>query len=445
MTSSIRGCAYTAYHAVTSPSDKDEWSTVKRKMQRGGRLLGTTMVVSLLFAALGSASGGVSGAATLSIRHANGTPILIGSEAPLTNPAISFPEVKSGMQAAVASINAAGGVKGHPLQLDFCDTQLTANGELSCARKLIADHVVAVIDATIVEDQSGAEFNLFSSAGIPYFAGEGVSPAELTSPNSYPLASGAPGWFYGTIQVLKKAGATKFGIYAGANIAPEQYAVSQVEAAMTGLGIPASHYVVVYGDPTSDPTLAASAAKVTSGGVNGIIMLPVDPVLMVKALRSTAYKGALSSISSSIEVALPQMGSSANGVLISSQTAFASHNSSSAAAKFRADMKHYVPSGTVDLNSLGAYAAVELFRSVADTSTAKTLTSAAFKTAANKISTPINLGLIGPWAIKGRTPALPGEPRLLNPNIAYGVVKNGQIVPEGSVGFSNPFKTTASS
>ena len=96
MTSSIRDCAYTAYDAVTSPSDKDEWSTVKRKMQRGGRLLGTTMVVSLLFAALGSASGGVSGAATLSIRHANGTPILIGSEAPLTNPAISFPRSQVG-------------------------------------------------------------------------------------------------------------------------------------------------------------------------------------------------------------------------------------------------------------------------------------------------------------------------------------------------------------
>ena len=59
---------------------------------------------------------------------------------------------------------------------------------------------------------------------------------------------------------------------------------------MKGLGIPASNYVVVYGDPTSDPTLAASAAKVTSGGVNGIVMLPVDPTLMVKAIRSTGTR-----------------------------------------------------------------------------------------------------------------------------------------------------------
>ena len=336
-------------------------------MQRGGRFFGATMVIALLFAACGSSSGGSSSATTLSTRgsQASGTPIVIGSEAPLTSPQVSFPEVKSGMQAAVASINASGGVKGHPLKLDFCDTMLTANGELSCARQLIADHVVAVIDATIVEDQSGAEFTLFQQAGIPYFAGEGTSPAELTSPNSYPIASGAPGWFYGTVQALEKAGATKFGIYAGAEIAPEEYAVSQVEAAMKGLGIPASHYVVVYGDPTSDPTLAASAAKVTSGGVNGIVLLPVDPVLMVKAIRSTGYKGALSSISSSIEVALPEMGSSANGLLISSQSAFATQ-STSAVKQFRAAMARYAPSGTVDLNSLGAYAAVELFRSVRD-------------------------------------------------------------------------------
>ena len=137
------------------------------------------------------------------------------------------------------------------------------------------------------------------------------------------------------------------------------------------------------------------------------------------------------------------MGSSANGVLISSQSAFASQNSIQV-AKFRADMRRYVPSGTVDLNSLGAYASVELFSSVAKTSSAKTITSAAFKTAANNISTPITLGLIGPWAIKGRTPALATAPRILNPNIAYGVVKKGKIVPYGTPGFSNPFKTTSS-
>ena len=239
MKRSIRDSAHTACRAVKSLSHSHERSILSRKLHRGGRFLGVTFVVALLFAACSGSSGGSSSATTLSTASkANGTPIVIGSEAPLTSPQISFPEVKSGMQAAVASINASGGIKGHPLQLDFCDTMLTANGELSCARQLVADHVVAVIDATIVEDQSGAEFQLFSQAGIPYFAGEGTSPAELTSPNSYPLASGAPGWFYGTIQVLKKAGATKFGIYAGANIAAEQYAVSQVEAAMKGLGIP---------------------------------------------------------------------------------------------------------------------------------------------------------------------------------------------------------------
>ena len=84
----------------------------------------------------------------------------------------------------------------------------------------------------------GVEFNLFSSAGIPYFAGEGVSPAELTSPNSYPLASGAPVGRRDDPGIEEGWRQQSLGIYAGANIAPEQYAVSQVEAAMMGLESP---------------------------------------------------------------------------------------------------------------------------------------------------------------------------------------------------------------
>ena len=198
-------------------------------------------------------------------------------------------------------------------------------------------------------------------------------------------------------------------IYTAANIAATQYTVAQVQAAFKGLGM-AVPTDVVYGDPISDPTLAASAAKVTAGGVNGIVMLPVDPALMVKALQGAGYQGHLGTISTDIEAALPTMGTLADGILISSQTAFPSETSNAAVKTFLSDMKRYQPGGTVNGNSLGAYAAVELFKTVATTSTAKTLDAATFKAAANKFAPPVSLGLIGPWAIKGRTPQLSAYP-----------------------------------
>jgi hypothetical protein len=73
-----------------------------------------------------------------------------------------------------------------------------------------------------------------------------------------------------------------------------------------------------------------------------------------------------------------------------------------------------------------------------ETSTSSTLNSAAFTDAVSNIATPVNIGLIGPWAIKGRGMALSADPRVLNPNIAIGIVKNGEVVPYQQ-GFSDPF------
>jgi len=369
--------------------------------------------------------------------HVSHKPILIGTEAPLTSPLFSLPENINGMDAAISVINAKGGINGHPLKLVSCDTMLSANGELSCAHTLISDHVVAVVDSTVVIDQSGEEFHLFARAGIPYFAGPGTSAAELTSTNSFPLSSGSVGWFYGPVKALINAGATKFGIMAGVQASVEEYSAAFVLAAFKAYGISSSDVNVVYCDPTSDPTLAACSAKVTANGVNGIFMIPNNPVLMVQALNSSGYTGKLAGVSSTTEAALGYLGSAANGNLVASQTAFATDLSNPAVVSFRANMAKYQPSGKIDGNSLSAYASILLFADVAKTSTAKTLTAATFKKAAQSIRKPIRIGLIGPWATLGVKPVLPQYPRILSPYVQIGSVVNGAFQANGA-GFINP-------
>ena len=72
---------------------------------------------------------------------------MIGAEVPLSNPVFPVPNWQSAVEAAIARVNLSGGLNGHPLKFDFCDSRLAAAQELSCARKLVADHVVAVVDA----------------------------------------------------------------------------------------------------------------------------------------------------------------------------------------------------------------------------------------------------------------------------------------------------------
>jgi branched-chain amino acid transport system substrate-binding protein len=356
--------------------------------------------------------------------------------APLSSPIYSIPQAKATMQAAVDSINAAGGVKGHPLKLDFCDTQFQASLELSCARQLISDHVVAVVDPTIVADQSGAEFKLFKAAGIAFFGGAGTSPTETSDPNSYPLSSGGAGWSWGAIKALKLAGAKRIVIYANAGPVG-QYVASIISQAIKGLGL--ENAGTVLADLQADPTLASSAAKVVATGADGVFAAVSNLALEVEALSQAGYKGRVATTSALTgSEALKTLGPIGNGILVSSQTAFYTDSSDPAVKAFLAAMQKYAPGTPIDSNLPAFYAAVELFAKVMETSTSSTPDSAAFIETLDNLATPIDIGLIGPWAIKGRDAALSEDPRILNPNIALGIVKNGVVIPYQQ-GFSNPF------
>src|SRR5271165_913406 len=259
-----------------------------------------------------SSSGSASGTAS-------GTPIVIGSMAPLSSSVYSVPNFPLAAQAAVDVINAAGGVNGHPLKFDFCDTKLAAAQELSCTRNLISDHVVAAVDPLIVTDQSGSELKLFQQAGIPYFGGQGATPAEMQNPDSYPLTSGAVGWFYGMAKVLKAAGATKVAIYTNAS-SSGPFAAGLVSDALQALGM--TKVGTFTANLQSDPTLASSAAKVVASGANGVALLPQNLPLMVQALNQAGFKGKLATIDVYAQAALIKaMGSLANGILLSALTA----------------------------------------------------------------------------------------------------------------------------
>jgi ABC-type branched-subunit amino acid transport system substrate-binding protein len=404
------------------------------------RLAVAASAAALLTAACSSgsssstASSSVAGTSSSGTGTASGTPILIGGAGPLNNPAYNEPTLPLGLQAAVDSVNAAGGVNGHPLKLDFCNTDYTVNGELACAHQFVSEHVAAAVDPYFLADQSGAEVELLQKAGIPVFGGQGLSPVELNNPDAYPLSSGLPGWTYGAVASLLKSGAKKISILVDTNPG-SQFAATLLQAAAKSAGITAP---IVTGDPNADPTFSAAAAKATANGVDGVALFPspVNVPKMIEALRQTGYQGKISLPTVILpETSIQALGSAGNGVLADSQVTLTTDTADPGVQQYLADMKKY-GSNQVSDASIFAWSAVQVFaKAIAH---ASSFDAPGITAALNALSTPVDINTVAPWRAADVKSPLTSFQRILNPTVTFGVVQNGQLVTEGG-GFVNPF------
>src|SRR5882757_7309616 len=95
------------------------------RIRRPVVLLGAAVVCALAVAACSSSGSGASDAASAGGGGSAST-IVVGGTAPFSSPVYSIPQARATLQAGVDSVNAAGGVSGHRLKLEFCDTQFQA-------------------------------------------------------------------------------------------------------------------------------------------------------------------------------------------------------------------------------------------------------------------------------------------------------------------------------
>jgi len=376
---------------------------------------------------------------TSSDSTATGTPILIGTEMPLTGQLVVQPELKAGMEAAVSAINAAGGIHGHPLKLQVCDTKFETNTELSCMRSLIAAKVSAIVGGTIAADVSGREFELASKAGIPFIGSAGDVPAEFTTPGVFPLSSGSPGWVYGGTKNLTAKGATKIGLLA-LNNAVGNYDVTLANAALASQGIKPTSTALA--DPQADPTFASAAAKAAANGVDGIFLMLAPPLMpkALTALKNAGYNGMTATLSALASPAIIKAaGAAAEGMLVTAQAAFPSDTHNPGITALLADMKKYQPNSDVLEITIQGWSAVKLVEKVLSAipgTDAPTATQ--ILTAFNGITTPIQLDTIGPFGPPPAKPYAPGFDRMYSPTVQNGHIKDGILQPDGK-GFLNAF------
>jgi len=147
-----------------------------RSRSRWSEPLAAVLAIASLAAAAGCGGGGTGGPA----------PIRVGALVPLSGYGLSY--YASAFAAATRSINAHGGIKGRPIQMDICDDHSDPIQAQACARRLVSDGVIAT--AANVSELSMVEGPILDEAGIAQVGSEAISPEDFTLPTAFLLDGG---------------------------------------------------------------------------------------------------------------------------------------------------------------------------------------------------------------------------------------------------------------
>jgi branched-chain amino acid transport system substrate-binding protein len=105
-------------------------------------------------------------------------PILIGVSGPLSGPVAQYGLAwKKGFDLALDEINAAGGIKGRPLQYLFTDTQSDPKQTIATAQKYVADSRIVLATGDFSSTSSMAASAVYQRAGLVQFGFNNSNPA----------------------------------------------------------------------------------------------------------------------------------------------------------------------------------------------------------------------------------------------------------------------------
>jgi branched-chain amino acid transport system substrate-binding protein len=151
--------------------------------------------------------------------------------------------VENVYKAWASTVNASGGISGHPVQVVTEDDGTNPGTSVTAAQTLIADHVVAIADVSLL-DQAWA--SAVQAANIPVVGVNYTSSAVFdTNPDFYPAGQTFSSQIYSIVSEAKTAGAANVGdIYCTEAPACAQ-TVGQAQTAGQQLGVPDVYNVAV--------------------------------------------------------------------------------------------------------------------------------------------------------------------------------------------------------
>jgi len=378
----------------------------------------------------GTPSSAATSGSSAAISPATGSPVTIMIMAVKNTPVLAQQEQFDAAQARVDYLNDHGGVNGHKLVLEQCDTKLDPNAEQTCLNKAVSDKVSAIVGSTILF----SSFKNLETAKIPLIGAQGITPSQLQSPIAYPFGS-IFAWFAGMVAMAKSDGVKTISVdYL--QTASAQFSDGVVLDRAKSLGLTAKTNL---GTALTTTDYTADAATLTKDNPDGVIVVGSTGTAppLIKAIKAGGYTGKIYCLSADFtEQNLATFKDALEGVRVSNAAMPLDNNSDPGVQAYKADMAKYEPSSKQDENGELGWSGVEMFYQIMKSATA--FTGADVIAAAEALTTSIPVGPYGQIYTTGKSP-LATYPRLFNHHYVPSTIKSGKIVADG--GFADVFSS----
>ena len=339
---------------------------------------------------------------------ATGTPVKVG----LLIGATVRPQSESGMKGAIAAVNAAGGVKGHPVELVVCSDNNDANLSAKCARDLTDDKSIIALVGSGSTSAANAD-PILEAAKIASVGGELSQTPDFSSPVVFPVHIGGQ-QVAGAAAILtdvlnkKNISIAYIDAPAGAVLPPLiETGVLKPRGLKWNAQVPVA---VGIGDVT--PQAAALF------GSDGIVIAHTQDISarLIKAVRQQygtqlpiATSGAVFDPASLTDL----VGGDMKNVYISSPF----NLESKGFQRFLAEMKQYNPTGVTSSRAAAAWLSIKLFTDTAN-SIPGDVTRASVLAAMEKVSGYDTGGMTRPLDYTVKATAMSGTQPRMFPSVA---------------------------
>jgi branched-chain amino acid transport system substrate-binding protein len=348
---------------------------------------------------------------------------------------VGQPETFDGADAAVAAVNAAGGVEdpaggpNRPLEIIRCEAgaggSTSPDAALECAQDSIEQGVVAVIGKYLI----GADgTRAWQQANVPLVGTISIEAEDLTNPAVFPISGGAPNTPAGVGVALQMEGASSVAFVTGDIPAGRALATFLRPALENDADLVNETYVSL--DPSSDYTPQLS--QLASANPDGIAVVSSTDVntRVISGLRQAGYTGLIGVPSQSVsEQMIEDLGDFSDGLVLAGNFA-AITDDVAEIEQFNAEMEAHAADAARTEFSLNAWSSVHL---VADVLAGLDAIDGASLLAALD-GLEVDLGIAPPFTL-GVADNPFGVPRVFRGTFQPQVVEDGAIVASGDGSF----------
>jgi branched-chain amino acid transport system substrate-binding protein len=398
---------------------------------------GTTAATSSTGAAGSTGSTGSSGSTGATGATPTGTPYELMNILSFPGPGTpAEPEVEATIKAKFDAINAAGGVKGHPVKLIQCLDHGDPNQARTCANQAVSNpNVLGTI--FVFSNNDNVIDPIMEAAGMPQI---GIDPQGSDDPKCNVCFAFDGGGLSDTAGI-----GTELHVYEGVNKIDME--IPEVPVAQAEMTVAKNNFLAL--NPQGSvkeqfvPLTVANFAPYVEAtkGYEGTALFTAGPQLVgwVKEASSLGINmkwGILGCCVTPHDIS--QVGNLLNGALVATSTAPPDSNVAGAVA-YRADVAKYAPGTTIDQSAMYGWMSAKFFADIAN-GVSGPLTRASLLAALRNVNNYTGFqGLIPPYSTTHTFTGLGGTlPYLYNVDLAPARLENGKIT-QISTSFINPF------